>query len=189
MPEGYKTHKTLGGVGFPFSSTAPSLSAATSTGEGGSSSGASARELMPFCGLHKTGGWAAQEVVSSSAPAVMQPNRTLEEEDMGVPGLIMSQSTLPSTQGSFVSSDSAQPGSRKRTYEEETEEEIDAYFDGIGADEAAEQQMMREGRRIAKMKGRSDWPGKGRPAGAVRVVGVDDFEEAAFLAPMDVDEA
>jgi hypothetical protein len=122
----------------------------------------------------------------------MQDHGGFDEHDMEVPSLTMSQSTLPSTQGSFVSSTSAQSGSRKRTYEEETEEEIDAFFDEVevqNAAEAVEQQMVRDDRPIARMKGKSNLPDKGRSAGAVRVVGEDDFEEAAFLAPMDVDEA
>jgi hypothetical protein len=153
---------------------------------------------MPFCGLHKTGGWAAQEVVSSSAPAVMHRMHRMHREvvdvegDMEVPSLTMSQSTLPSTQGSFALSGVSQSGSRKRMYEEEAEEEIDAFFDEVEAQnaaEAVEQQMVRDDRPIARMKGKSNLPDKGRSAGAVRVVGEDDFEEAAFLAPMDVDEA
>ena len=140
---------------------------------------------MPFCGLHNTGGWAAQ-VVPSSAPAVMQREEVYLAGELEVPGLTMSQSTPSSTQESFGSSGSAPSGNRKRTYEDETEVEIDAYFDELEADEAVEQQMVRDDRPIASMKGKSD---KGRPTGAVRVVGEDDFEDAAFLAPMEVDEA
>ena len=141
---------------------------------------------MPLCGLHKTGGWAAQEVPSSSAPAVMRGSGRYGESEMEVPGLSMSQDTLGSTQGSFASSKAGVGASRKRTYEEETEDEIDAFFDEIETEEVDERQMGQVERPIARMKRAS---GKARVGGPVRVVGEDDFEEAAFLAPMDVDEA
>jgi hypothetical protein len=176
VPEGYKTHKTIGKAGLPFASTAPasqpSLQARPSVASGG-------RELIPFCGLHKTGGWAAQEVPPSSAPAVMMRN----ESEMDVPGLSFSQSTFVSTQENFTSTGS---GSRKRSYEEEAEEEMDAFFDEVEAEEGFEELTSRDERPIARMKGRSA-KAKVEVGGPVRVFGENDFEEADFLAPMEVD--
>ncbi|KAK5166629.1 uncharacterized protein LTR77_008173 [Saxophila tyrrhenica] len=151
VPEGYKTHKTLPAQGFPFPSTAPPAAPARSN-----TNTRSTRELTPFCGLHKTGGWAAQELPTSSAPAAMQT------DDEGLPGLMGSQ-TAPS---------------RKRGYEEEAEEEMDAFFDEVEVAEAMEQQALPAGRPMANLKGTAS-------GGAVRIVGGDDFEEAGFLAPLD----
>jgi hypothetical protein len=116
----------------------------------------------------------------------MRASRVFGEDGMEVPGLSMSQDTLLSMQGSFASSRTGEGVSRKRTYEEETEDEIDAFFNDIEAEEVEERQMVQGERRIARMKRTSDKP---RMGGPVRIVGEDDFEEAAFLAPMDVDEA
>lgn len=117
---------------------------------------------------------------------------TAEEDGADVLGLVFSQQTFASTQGSFASSFVMERGSnvsRKRTYEEEAEEEIDVFFDEVDAEEATEQQMMMNHRPIAKMKGKL---GKASVGGSVTVVGEDlagedDFEEASFLAPMEVD--
>lgn len=183
VPEGYKTHKTLGIDGFPFPSSAP---VTASTPIQRSYSGVSTRELTPFCGLHKTGGWAAQEVPSSSAPAAMVQH---EAED-DVPGMSFSESSLPSARGSFMSSASAQAtATRKRTYEEEVEDDMDAYFDEMEAAETAEQNVMSINRPMARMKPTLR---KAATDGMVRIVGENDFEEAAFLAPldgMDLDDA
>lgn len=92
----------------------------------------------------------------------------------------MSQSTLTSAQDSF-SSDQALSG-KKRTYEEEAEEDMDAFFDEI---EAEEQDNVISARRIAKPKGMLK---KAATVPGVTIVD-DDFEDAAFLAPMDVDDA
>jgi len=69
---------------------------------------------------------------------------------------------------------------KKRTYEEEIEDDMDAYFDDVETME-----MKVAPRRIAKLKG-----SHGRTlAGAVLTMrDATDFEEAAFLAPMDVDD-
>lgn len=142
---------------------------------------------MPFCGLHKTGGWAAQEMPPSSAPAVMQADE--EDEDV-LPGLTTSQSTIPSTQGNFVSTTSSASGSsRKRTHEEEIEDDLDAYFDVDVATEPAAASMPGGVRPMARMKPSLR---KAGTDGMVRVVREDDFDEAAFLVPpdgMDMDEA
>ncbi|KAK3725472.1 hypothetical protein LTR37_000442 [Vermiconidia calcicola] len=176
VPEGYKTHKTLGTDGFPFPSTAPPRARTDSQRSYDSTS---PRELTPFCGLHKTGGWAAQGVPASSAPAVLARD---EEDEDDVPGMTMSQNTLSSTQDSFVSAASTQPGAnKKRTYEDEIEDEMDAYFDQVEAVEMDEQ-LPQSIRPRARMKGTK----KITPYGSeVHIAGEDDFEEAAFLAPLD----
>ena len=72
--------------------------------------------------------------------------------------------------------------SNKRSYEEDIEEDLDAYFDEV---EAEEQVAPVEGRRIARLK---NSPRK-QINGSVDVYtspGVEgDFEEAPFLAPME----
>jgi hypothetical protein len=138
---------------------------------------------MPFCGLHKVGGLAAQEssyVPPSSAPAVMQ--RDEEAYGDGTPGLSFSQRTISSTQGSFASvvSPTVAQGNKKRTYEEEMEEEMDAFFD-----EAEIIDPVPAGRTFAKPKASMR---RAVSDGVMLESGGSDFEDAAFLAPMDVDE-
>ncbi|KAI7649465.1 hypothetical protein KC318_g17163, partial [Hortaea werneckii] len=200
VPEGYKTHKTLGdGVGGAeggfggkeLGSKMPSSSAPATVGRRGAAGGLGtaargARELMPFCGLHKVGGLG----VSSSFGGA-QVDEEDEEED--VPGLTWSQETVGSSQGSLMGPGLGmgdgyarlQTESKKRTYDEEMEEEMDAYFEG-GAGEATEMgQVGVAGRKIAKPRG-----AVGRKGGNANASGgaEGDFEEASFLAPMDMDE-
>lgn len=138
---------------------------------------------MPFCGLHKTGGWGAQENPPSSAPAMMEND--FEDYDE-LPDLSFSQATLNSTQNSFMSANGAQEGSsKKRSYDEEIEEGLDAFFNDVDEDSVAQYSREVSKRPIAKMKG-----SKKAEQGAPSSVG-NDFEEAAFLSPldgMDVDE-
>ncbi|KAI7564490.1 hypothetical protein KC317_g7024 [Hortaea werneckii] len=199
VPEGYKTHKTLGdGMGRVeggfdaggLGSKVPSSSAPAKVGRGRVGGGGigtatrGGRELMPFCGLHEVGGLG----VSSSFGGAEQDE---EEDEEDVPGLTWSQETVGSSQGSLVGAGLAMGAgysglrteSKKRTFEEEMEEEMDAYFDG-GTGEAAEmEQFGVVGRKIAKPRGAVGRKG-GNGSGGVE----GDFEEASFLAPMDVDE-
>lgn len=79
----------------------------------------------------------------------------------------------------------AAPGlSNKRSYDEDIEEDLDAYFDEV---EAEEQMAPVHGRQIARLK---NSPRKQANVGVdastssgVEVAG--DFEEAPFLAPME----
>ena len=171
VPEGYKTHKTLAAPGYPFPSSAPAVTAPTRKSYGA----AKTRELTPFCGLHKTGGWAAQEGFTSSAPAVIEEYDGEDEDE--APGVTMSQSTLTSTQRSFQSMSSTERfgASKKRGYDEELEDDLDAYFDGMDSLEEAPQS-----RPIAKLKGTK---GSSRVGGPVVIA--DDFEDANFLSPVD----
>ncbi|KAI7090393.1 hypothetical protein KC356_g1517 [Hortaea werneckii] len=198
VPEGYKTHKTLGdGMGrfeggFGGSvggAKVPSSSAPATVGRRGAAAGVGAaarggRELMPFCGLHKVGGLG----VSSSFGGAQEGE---EEDEEDVPGLTWSQETVGSSQGSLVGSGFALGDrfgglpmeSKKRTYDEEMEEEMDAYFEDGGREAAGMGQFGVAGRKIAKPRGTAARKG-GNGSGGVE----EDFEEASFLAPMDVDE-
>ena len=74
--------------------------------------------------------------------------------------------------------------SNKRSYEEDIEEDLDAYFDEV---QAEEQTAPVEGRRIAMLKNSPQKQANGgvdvyRPAGGALA---GDFEEAPFLAPME----
>ncbi|KAK3671026.1 hypothetical protein LTR78_009144 [Recurvomyces mirabilis] len=179
VPEGYKTHKPIGTDGFPFPSTAPAAPVQnTRPGYNQEPS----RELMPFCGLHRVGGMAMQPqsyAPPSSAPPATR--RGYNQDEDSIPGLSMSQQTLPSTQGSYMSAVAATVlvPSKKRTFDEEMEEDMDALFDDM---EAADSSTTI--RLIAKSKSSL------RRAATNSMLGSEhgnDFEEAGFLAPMDVD--
>ncbi|TKA26669.1 hypothetical protein B0A50_04777 [Salinomyces thailandicus] len=176
VPEGYKTCKpAVESSGFSSSVPVAPVTRSTSSPVHTARAG---RELMPFCGLHKTGG------LASSAP----PERVDEWEE-GMPGLGWSQDTYTSTQ---ESTSAGTPGigteivvgmaggrgvggaGTKRGFEEEMEEEMDAFFEEVGEEEA----VAVAHRKFARPRGgRKNGEGEG-----------GDFEDAAFLAPMDVDE-
>nr|POE85176.1 hypothetical protein CFP56_67334 [Quercus suber] len=173
VPEGYKTHKTLGTVGFPFPSSAPVVRISTPVSE--DDAPVISRELTPFCGLHKVGGWAEQP--SSSAPARFH----IDAEDL-MPELSRSQSTLYSTQGSFMAAEFAGvelEGSKKRGYEEDVEEDMDAIFDELEHDEDVEIQtrVIAQPRSLLKRSTAAGIPGQH--------LGQGDFEEASFLNPAE----
>lgn len=178
VPEGYKTHKTMPTEEFPFPSTAPANNVATRPVYNTTNS----RELAPFCGLHKIGGLSTQDSFTappSSAPPAFQ---TGNECNSSMPNLSMSQSTLSSTQDSMLSN-VAPKLSNKRSYDEDIEDDLDAYFDEV----EAEEQIAPEGRRIARLK---NSPHK-QVIGNVGVYtssggAAEDFEEAPFLAPMEM---
>ena len=178
VPEGYKTHKTVGSPGFPFPSTAPPTSSAPVRT---AYSPMQTRELTPFCGLHKIGGLAEQEM-PSSAPAIM---RTDEEDDYDMPALSTSQGSFMSTQHSFAGQPPAYTESKKRSYEDEAEEDMDAFFDQQEDDDMAMAQQSASARPIARLKGTTQ---KVPQQHGVRIFGSDDFEEAPFLMPMDMEQ-
>lgn len=103
-----------------------------------------------------------------------------------MPALSMSQSTLQSTQSSSISTS---PGlgkaANKRSYDDEIEDDMDAYFDEV---EAEEQTVPVEARRIAQPK-RSPRKAAQRPADVFHFPSVieGDFENAPFLVPMETD--
>ena len=97
-----------------------------------------------------------------------------------MPDLSMSQTTIPSTQGSFMSLSSDTSANKKRTYEDDIEDDMDDLFENVET-EVTE-------RRIAKLKSSHRRMAEG--GAAVRAVAAGfDFEDAGFLAPMDVDDA
>ncbi|KAF2726344.1 hypothetical protein K431DRAFT_280373 [Polychaeton citri CBS 116435] len=195
VPEGYKTHKTLGTAGFPSPSTAPPKQTRV---ERPILSTQGSRELQPFCGLHKIGGWADQEDVyapTSSAPTILQSARG-GRDSWDVPRLTMSQSTLGSSQESFTSSaylPASLVSNKKRTYEEETEEDIDAIFDAMDASDLDEDPVNADSdsslhladtlRLIAKPRRNA----KAHSSTSSTAMASDkiDFEEAPFLQPLD----
>ena len=80
-----------------------------------------------------------------------------------------------------MSNGSPQSGvSRKRAYEEEIEEKIEAFFDDAEGEKLIDASMPQADRPIARMKPQLRNTGTDS---AVRVVGEDDFEDATFLAP------
>ena len=99
-----------------------------------------------------------------------------------MPGLSVSQSSLASTVPLHFSIPKI---ANKRSYDDDAEDDVDAYFDEV---EAEEQNVPAEARRIAKLRSS---PHK-QVAGCVAVfdsaVGIEgNFEEAAFLAPTETD--
>lgn len=111
VPEGYKTHKTM-----PPPSTAPAVRPILTHAETAPASSAPAiiytkpNELMPMCGLHKVGGFSSQP--PSSLPSL--------------PSLNYSQTTISSSAPFNPITPNNQ---RKRAYEDEIEDELDAIFD------------------------------------------------------------
>jgi hypothetical protein len=180
VPEGYRTHKTMPAEEYPFPSTAAATAAPTRPVYNSTSS---SRELVPFCGLHKIGGFSSQDSFAAPPSSALPVFPTGNEGHNSVPGLSMSQSTIPSTQSSVVSSMDPQT-SNKRSYAEEIEDDLDAYFDEV---DAQEPMTPVEGRRIAKLKN-SSRNQTIAGTGFYTAVGSDgNFEEATFLAPMETD--
>ena len=99
-----------------------------------------------------------------------------------MPGLSVSQSSLASTVPLHFSIPKI---ANKRSYDDDAEDDVDAYFDEV---EAEEQNVPAEALRIAKLKNSPRKQVSGRVAVFNPVIGVEsDFEEAAFLAPMETD--
>ena len=73
--------------------------------------------------------------------------------------------------------------SNKRSYEEDIEEDLDAYFDEV---EAEEHMVPVQGRRIARLKNSPQKQFNGGVGVYTSAGGIKgDFEEAPFLAPME----
>lgn len=186
VPEGYKTHKTIGVYISPIASSAPAPVRAAKTKQRYTHT--SQRELVPMCGLHKTGGFASQ-LVTSSAPAAMYSEEDgsdsdWDENEDDLPGLSHSQSTLQSTFDTSKSGPSI--SNKKRGYEEEMEENLDVYFNDDTAMDSPGPDAFPRTRPLAKMK----LPYRGETRGRGAAGGGNDFDEASFLAPdgMDVDD-
>ncbi|KAK4902286.1 hypothetical protein LTR27_001189 [Elasticomyces elasticus] len=151
VPEGYKTHKTLDMDGFPFPTPASSTAPPRT-----SYNPAPSRELTPFCGLHKIGGLSSQP--PSSAPAIVGAGYATESF------MSPTSSTIPPT--------------KKRTFEEEIENDMDAFFDGVNQMDSAPRPRAIARPKTSLRRAASDH---------VRIaVDGEDFDEAPFLV-MDVD--
>ncbi|KAH9827422.1 Ribonucleotide reductase inhibitor [Teratosphaeria destructans] len=170
VPEGYKTHKTLGADGFPFASTAPAAIGVGVEGLAYSNGAGSMRELQPFCGLHKVGGWAQQENVP--------PQSSMTAFTIAAP-------TVSTSASAFAMSTNIE-SRKKRSYDDDVEDKMDAFFDGADMEDATASLPQR--RPIAKPRASL----KRTTFDSGVFMGEDeddDFEEATFLAPMDVDAA
>ena len=175
VPEGYKTHKSL-----PVPATAsipqhPSNDLPTSSAP---ELYTKPSELAPFCGLHKIGGFGSQP--TSSAP-----------------GLSHTQSTIAS---SVSTPQTPQTNTRKRSYADDMEAELDSFFD----DEQDQNDSMLDNTTSPKPKyplSHSSMPDLSAKAGIVSPQSrpkarmktrsphklLHDFsdEDVGFLQPMD----
>ena len=157
VPEGYKTHKTMPVETYkpqrPPSSSAPA-------------SYIRQNELQPFCGLHSVGGLSSQP----------------HSQDIIPPSLNYSQDTIPSTASSTTSlTATSGPGlsNKKRSYDDDIEDELDAFFD-----DDVPQAVEPAPRTIARPRPRV----KATSSGTLEVVKGDfDDQDVGFLQPMDTD--
>ena len=143
------------------------------------------KELVPFCGLHKTGDWAMQSQPPSTAPAAMPPGMNREST---LPSMTSSLNTLLSSQDSLATPNSARTaGSLKRTYDEEVEEDLDAVFFKLDAEP---KDTDRATRPMAKLKKSPLEPATAPTSTSPVVLTRGDFEDADFLeCPESMDPA
>ncbi|KAI1181224.1 ribonucleotide reductase inhibitor-domain-containing protein [Nemania sp. FL0916] len=169
----------------------------------------SPRELLPFCGLHKVGGFETQpDMHTSSSPARVTPATYQRGFGLGggvpdideMPGLTSSQESVESNASSDMALPPGRPSSaRKRFFVEDDEDEFSAelnqwryaYNSGLGArNNNNNNNNYNNGRAMAvPSKGRlrrAKFPGSGPPAatgtGQENMMVIDsDFEEAGFL--------
>lgn len=158
VPEGYKTHKTIPQEPTTQPQRPPPSSAPASYMRAG--------ELQPFCGLHTIGGITSQQ----------------SQDSARAPSLTYSQGTIPSSGSSFGSMTSTADvfvSTKKRSYDEDMEDELDAFFD----EEEGKDLVMQTARPMARPRGR----GKAVSTESMPTVGDFDDDEAAFLQPMEED--
>jgi len=159
VPEGYKTHKTIPQKPAEQPQRPPPSSAPASFMR--------PNELQPFCGLHTIGGISSQQSQNDAFP----------------PALTYSQNTLQSSGSSFSSMTStadALASTKKRSYNEDIEDELDAFFD----EEEEKDMMMQTTRPMARPRGR----GKATSTDMIQTLNGDfDDDDAAFLQPMEED--
>jgi hypothetical protein len=110
VPEGYKTHKSLPvpKIEYMHPASIPNYSSTDLPTSSAPELYSKPPELAPFCGLHKIGGFSSQP--TSSAP-----------------GLSNTQSTIAS---SISTPQTPQTNTRKRSYTDDMEAELDTFFDG-----------------------------------------------------------
>ena len=194
VPEGYKTHKTLGLDAYDDENTdtlrtdvetAPSASAPELSG--------GSRELEPYCGIHRVGGYGMQ---SSS--------------QLSVPSLVFSSQESRTSTGS--ASSVGERGRNEKKREREGDYDDDLLDEALGVEEKDEDfdenpvrlSFAKERQKMPLNRGRSPFGAglRGRqqvarkPTDVVGLGGegpmlVDDFPEADFLRPaedMDIEE-
>ncbi|KAK3065361.1 hypothetical protein LTS18_011884 [Coniosporium uncinatum] len=204
VAEGYKTHKTQPLItSYSDNQQLPTFGAARS------------KELAPFCGLHRTGGLAAQASLfpHSSAPGAV--NAHVNMFQFGAP--VSQASSFPNISQTSMESMPARPPSNpnKRSFDasdDEEDEQLDNmllanFDDGIDPAFPVDVQISPK-TTFPKQRNIPDFCGLGAPrldnrpkARLKRKVGntgrmlvremsnvEEDFEEAAFLTPMDVDD-
>ncbi|KAK8204357.1 hypothetical protein M8818_005086 [Zalaria obscura] len=172
VPEGYKTHKTLNIDVENHQPVEAQLSGPATSSQGFVFE--PARELAPFCGLHKIGGLA-------TAPA-SSPYASSQDS---VPGLSWSQASVASmaSVATIPTSWPAPDNQKKRSYDDEIEEELDAYFEREDAVLGAP-----TSRPIAQPRGRAKGLVSMNGAEPVSTVPGDfDDGDVGFLQPMDTD--
>jgi hypothetical protein len=115
----------------------------------------------------------------SSAPDVLNG---YDDVDGFLPDLSTSQATISSTQDSLQAGGAQISLNNKRTYEEDVEETLDAFFGhGVDADNDDDSQTSSMTRPIAKVRAAR----KNERSKHVRASSGFDFGEASFLTPMD----
>ncbi|THV94020.1 hypothetical protein D6D15_05635 [Aureobasidium pullulans] len=184
VPEGYKTHKSLPVPTISYMH--PASISANSENELPASSApelyTKPSELTPFCGLHKIGGFSSQP--TSSAP-----------------GLSYTQSSMAS---SIDMPQTPKTNTRKRSYADEIDEDLDTFFDNN--DEQEQNDSMLDDTLSPKTKyplSHSSMPKlsaqngivspQSRPKARMKTRSphklVEDFadEDVGFLQPMECD--
>ena len=177
VPEGYKTHKTA-----LFSDSRPAEAARPPLGSSGAAANASQRprELLPFCGLHRVGGWAVQDGGGSAGAGGL---RDRPAEDRFDPEWFSSQES----DRSVVVAGSA----HKRTHSRIADgEDGENWEEGAGEEDGvADVAMEGAARRFAQPRSRRRVGGSGDGLdGAVATPRNSlDWEEADFLEPWDAE--
>jgi hypothetical protein len=120
-----------------------------------------------------------QQYPISSAPGVVMGS--YEEEYEHMPDLSFSQETLASSQRSSLFVDE-EPPTRKRTYEDEVEDDMDALFGSMNSEHEVLAHTSVLPRPIATPRtSRKPAP----PTQAATMI-AGDFDEASFLTPMEI---
>ena len=197
VPEGYKTHKTVGdGIYLDEENLRPASSApAALMGTEQEEGEARARELVPFCGIHRVGGYGVQP----SASMASVPSLVLSSQESGAS--TASDGSTPSTPTARVVE---RRNERKRLLDYDDELLDDAFgpvdADGDSEDEEvaglAFKNVLSETRQNfpmsrsrspfgAGLRSRQQIPRRSRGGMRGGMGLVDDFPEAEFLKPVD----
>jgi hypothetical protein len=197
VPEGYKTG---GYSAFTLWDERNHVVADTANSRSRPNPFSTSRELLPFCGLNKVGGFATQPEPSWTGTA-LSCSQTLVDSMDDMPGLTLSQETVDSNDP--ADSENASAKTRKRFFADEEDEEEqphDAARLGVGAlsawqdGEVSPRSLAPAGwsnGRVMALPRKSRLRGKiterGTPMDTLGQENVtianmdDDFEEAGFL--------